>query len=168
MPPIIRYCETSGHDSWPASITNARWNNTKSEGLITQQLDKNRDLLCGLLTESQAPVMTHPFLYLSYQIYSCYTWKPTHLIIQIWCDSQKWQPAQEENQPSVTSDCEAQSALALLAFASLVKFPAFPQNNQCCSLCFHHTEKSFTALLFVWIPYESIFLISAVHGPLAE
>ena len=125
MPPIIRYCETSGHDSWTTSITNARWNNTKSEGLITQQLDKNRDLLCGLLTESQAPVMTHPFLYLSYQIYSCYTWKPTHLIIQIWCDSQKWQPAQEENQPSATSDCEAQSALALLAFASLVKFPAF-------------------------------------------
>ena len=59
---------------------------------------------------------------------SCYTWKPTHLIIHILCDSQKWQPqprAQEENQPSVTSDCEAQSALALLAFASLVKFPGF-------------------------------------------
>ena len=140
---FVRLCAKSCHQlsgnakPLATSITNARWNSTKSEGLITQQLDKNRDLLCGLLTESQAPVMTHPFLYLSYQIYYCYTWKPTHQIIQIWCDSQKWQPAQEENQPSATSGCEAQSALALLAFASIVKFPAFQFSSKSSVVTLH-------------------------------
>ena len=145
MTPIIRY-------HLATSITNARWNNAKSKRHITWTGGQNPWFVMWTTnSKSKAPFMTHTFLYLSYQIYSCYTSKPTHLIFQIWCDSQKWQPAQEENQPSATSDCEAQSALALLAFASIVKFPPFQFSSK--SSVLQPLFSSQRKIIFrVWVP----------------
>ena len=56
-----------------------------------------------------------------------------------------------ENQPSATSDFEAQSALALLAFASLVKFPAFQFSSK--SSVLQPLFSSHRKIIFrVWVP----------------
>ena len=160
---------------WPR-VSPTRVEITQSRrGTLRGQVDKTHDLLCGLPTLRVRHLSWHTHFYIFHTKSTLatrqnpLTWFSKYDVIHR-SDSP---PRRKTNQVQRRT---AQSALALLAFASLVKIPAFQFSSKSSVLqpLFSSHRKIIYSAPFclntsdpTWVNlYVSILLISAVHGPL--